>query len=117
MQRQALAHPEVAFRLLRDGKEIFHTPGDGKLLSAVYGVYGREAGTLAPVDSHWEENAVLGYVSKPTQARPSRAHQLFFVNGRPVKSKLAAVGAGGGLPESDHGGPVPGLRAASDGSG
>lgn len=88
VQRQALAHPEVAFRLLRDGKEIFHTPGDGKLLSAVYGVYGREAGTLAPVDSHWEENAVLGYVSKPTQARPSRAHQLFFVNGRPVKSKL-----------------------------
>ncbi len=88
VQRQALAHPEVAFRLLRDGKEIFHTPGDGKLLSAVYGVYGREAGTLAPVDSHWEQNTVSGYVSKPTQARPSRAHQLFFVNGRPVKSKL-----------------------------
>ena len=88
VQRQALAHPQVAFRLLRDGKEIFHTPGDGKLLSAVYGVYGREAGTLAPVDSHWEENAVTGYVSRPTQARPSRAHQLFFVNGRPVKSKL-----------------------------
>ncbi len=88
VQRQALAHPQVAVRLLRDGKEILNTPGDGQLLSAMAGVYGREAANLVPVDSHWEKSEVRGYVSKPTQARASRAYQTFFVNGRPVKSKL-----------------------------
>ena len=52
------------------------------------GVYGREAANLVPVDSHWEKSEVRGFVSKPTQARASRAYQIFFVNGRPVKSKL-----------------------------
>ena len=88
VQRQALAHPQVAVRLLRDGKEILNTPGDGQLLSAMAGVYGREAANLVPVDSHWEKSEVRGFVSKPTQARASRAYQIFFVNGRPVKSKL-----------------------------
>lgn len=88
VQRQALAHPEVAFRLLRDGKEVLNTPGDGKLLSAVYGIYGREAAKLVPVDSRWERFSLAGYISKPTEARASRTFQLFFVNGRPVKSKL-----------------------------
>lgn len=88
VQRQALAHPEVAIRFLRDGKEILNTPGDGQLLSAMAGVYGREAASMVPVESHWEKNTVTGFVSKPTQARPSRTHQVFFVNGRPVKSKL-----------------------------
>ncbi len=88
VQRQALAHPEVAFRLLRDGKEVLNTPGDGKLLSAIYGIYGREAAKLVPVDSRWERFSLTGYISKPTEARASRTFQLFFVNGRPVKSKL-----------------------------
>ncbi len=88
VQRQALAHPQVAIRLLRDGKEILNTPGDGQLLSALAGVYGREAANLVPVESHWEKSKVWGYVSKPTQARASRTYQTFFVNDRPVKSKL-----------------------------
>lgn len=88
VQRQALAHPTVSIRLLRDGKEILNTPGDGKLLSSMAGIYGREAAGMVPVDSHWEKYTVTGYVSLPTQARPSRAHQVFFVNDRPVKSKL-----------------------------
>ena len=88
VQRQALAHPQVAIRLLRDGKEILNTPGDGQLLSAMAGIYGREAASFVPVESHWEKNTVTGFVSKPSNARPSRTHQVFFVNGRPVKSKL-----------------------------
>ena len=88
VQKQAMAHPQVAFRLLRDGKEVLNTPGDGKLLSAIYAVLGRDAANMVPVDSRWEKTAVTGYVSKPTDARANRAFQLFFVNGRPVKSKL-----------------------------
>ena len=88
VQKQALAHPEVAYRLLREGKEVLNVPGDGKLRTAIYGVYGREAGNLIPVDSHWEKARVWGYVSRPTDSRNSRNFQTFFVSDRPVKSKL-----------------------------
>ena len=88
VQMQALAHPAVAFRMIRDGKEVLNTPGTGKLADAVYCVYGRECARMAKVDSRWEQYSLAGFVSKPTDARPSRALQTFFVNGRPVKSRL-----------------------------
>ncbi len=88
IQMQALAHPEVAFRFLRDGKEVLSTPGTGSLEAAVYCVYGRDSGRLVPLESKWDGYTLTGFVSKPTDARPSRALQTFFVNGRPVKSRL-----------------------------
>ena len=88
VQLQALAHPEVAFTFIRDGKQILSTPGTGELEAAVYCVYGRESGRMAKVDSRWDGYSLTGYVSKPTDARPSRNMQTFFVNDRPVRSKL-----------------------------
>lgn len=88
VQLQALAHPEVAFRFLRDGKEVLSTPGTGDLESAVYCVYGRDGGKMIRVDSRWDSYSLSGYVSKPTDSRPSRSLQTFFVNERPVKSKI-----------------------------
>ena len=88
VQMQALAHPEVAFQFLRDGKQVLSTPGNGGLEAAVYCVYGRDAGRMVKVESRWENYSLTGYVSKPTDARPSRALQTFFVNNRPVKSRL-----------------------------
>ena len=88
IQMQALAHPEVSFRCLKDGKEVLNTPGTGKLADAVYCVYGKECAHMAKVDSRWEQYSLAGFVSKPTDARPSRSLQTFFVNGRPVKSRI-----------------------------
>ena len=88
VQLQALAHPEVAFQFLRDGKQVLSTPGTGGLEAAAYCVYGRDAGKMVKVESRWENYSLTGFVSKPTDARPSRALQTFFVNNRPVKSKL-----------------------------
>ncbi len=88
VQLQALAHPEVAFTYIRDGKQVLSTPGTGGLQAAVYCVYGRECAQMIPVESRWDGYTVTGYVSKPTDARPSRNMQTFFVNNRPVKSKL-----------------------------
>ena len=88
VQLQALAHPEVAFRFLRDGKEVLSTPGTGGLEAAVYCIYGRDGGKMVKVDSRWDSYSLSGYVSKPTDSRPSRNLQTFFVNGRPVKSRL-----------------------------
>jgi len=88
IQLQALAHPEVAFRFIRDGKEVLSTPGTGSLEAAVYCVYGRDCGKMVPLNSKWDSFTLTGFVSKPSDARSSRALQTFFVNGRPVKSKL-----------------------------
>ena len=88
VQLQALAHPEVAFQFLRDGKQVLSTPGTGGLEAAAYCVYGRDAGKMVKVESRWESYSLTGFVSKPTDARPSRSLQTFFVNNRPVKSRL-----------------------------
>ena len=88
VQMQALAHPEVAFQFLRDGKQVLSTPGTGKLQDAMYCVYGRDCAKMVPVESRWESYTLSGFVTLPTDARPSRSLQTFFVNDRPVKSKL-----------------------------
>ena len=88
VQMQALAHPEVAFQFLRDGKQVLATPGTGKLQDAMYCVYGRDCARMVAVESRWESYTLSGFVTLPTDARPSRSLQTFFVNDRPVKSKL-----------------------------
>ncbi len=88
VQQQALAHPEVAFRFLRDGKQLLSTPGTGELKDALYCVYGRDCARMAEVASRWEGYSLSGYVSLPTDARATRGMQTFFVNNRPVKSRL-----------------------------
>ena len=45
MQHLALSHPDVSFKFIKDGQESLHTPGDGKLESAVYAALGREFAT------------------------------------------------------------------------
>jgi len=88
VQLQALAHPEVAFTFLRDGKQVLSTPGSGDLQAAVYCVYGRDSARMIPVESRWDSYTLKGFVSKPTDSRPTRNLQTFFVNNRPVRSKL-----------------------------
>ena len=88
VRKQALAHPEISFRLLKDGESQLRTPGDGDLLAAVYAVLGRQAAQeMIPVDSHWEKLGISGFVSKPTATRGSRSNQIFFVNHRYIRSR------------------------------
>ena len=76
----ALSHPEVSIRYLRDGKEELHTPGDGKLLSAIYAVRGRDfALNLTEVEGGGEGVRVRGFVTDPLAGRGTRAMQAFFV--------------------------------------
>ena len=88
----ALSHPDVSFKLLRDGQEILHTPGDGQLLSAIYAALGRDfANSLLPVSGSGGDVRVEGFVTKPLAGHGTRGRQLFFVNGRFVKSQLLAA--------------------------
>ena len=88
----ALSHPDVSFKLLRDGQEILHTPGDGQLLSAIYAALGRDfANSLLPVSGSGGTVRVEGFITKPLAGHGTRGRQLFFVNGRFVKSQLLAA--------------------------
>ena len=92
IQQQALAHPEISFRFLKDGQEQLHTDGQGDRMAAIYAIYGRElANNMLPVDGSWEKLRVSGFVTKPTATRGNRAWQSFFVNNRYIKSRLLSA--------------------------
>ena len=87
MDRLALSHPEISFKLIRKGQMKLHTPGDGKLLSAVYAVYGGDfGGGLIPVECSQGGLTVSGFISKPEKARATRSMEHFFINGRYIRS-------------------------------
>lgn len=87
--RCALGHPEVSLRFLRDGKEEFFSPGDGRMDSCVYALLGRDvAKDLLPCESRMDNMAVRGFVSSPAAGRGNRGAQYFYCNGRYIKSAL-----------------------------
>jgi len=89
MQHLALSHPDVSFKFIKDGTEALHTPGDGRLDSAVYAALGRDfARGLLPVRGRDGDMAVSGFITAPLQGRGSRSMQVFFVNGRFIKSQI-----------------------------
>jgi len=85
--RSALSRPEVSVRFIRDGKTEYHTPGDSRIDSCVYSLFGREfSADLLKVEADDDTIAVTGFVSPPAAARGNRSYQFFFINGRPIRS-------------------------------
>lgn len=86
--RLILAHPDVSFRLIHNGKQIYASSGNGDLRSAVFSLYGREtASAMIPVKSEGSVS-VNGLVGVGLQARSNRARQIFIVNGRTIRSQV-----------------------------
>lgn len=86
--RLILAHPDVSFRLIHNGKQIYASSGNGDLRSAIFSLYGREiAGAMIAVKSEGAV-AVSGLVGVGLQARSNRARQTFIVNGRTIRSQV-----------------------------
>ncbi|MBQ8503753.1 MAG: DNA mismatch repair endonuclease MutL [Clostridia bacterium] len=84
----ALSHPEISIRFIREGKQALITPGDSKLKSAIYSVFGRVfADSLIEVNYELDGVRVEGYACKPFAARPSRSMQFFYLNKRYIKSR------------------------------
>ena len=85
--RCALGHPEVSVRFYKEGEEVFFTPGDGQMKSAVYALLGRDnAANLLECAGENDGVAVRGFVSAPHAGRGNRAMQFFFLNGRAFRS-------------------------------
>lgn len=87
VSKLALSHPEISFKFIRDNKNDLLTAGDGKPMSAIYCVFGREfASSLIPLDYSYNGVAVSGFVCKPHEAKANHSFQNFFINRRYVKS-------------------------------
>lgn len=87
-EKLALANPDISLTLISDNNLRFRSNGDGILKNAIYSVLGREfASNMIQVDSSTDGIDVFGFIGTPTNSRPNRNMQIFFVNGRYVKSK------------------------------
>ena len=92
--KQALSHPDVSIRLIRDGKDVLFSPGDNTLKNAVHAVYGKDiANSVADVNYSKNGIRIYGLTGKNNLSRPNRLMQVFFINGRFIinKTLLAAV--------------------------
>lgn len=90
IDRIALSHPEISFTMIRDGKQTLKTAGDNNLKNAVFQVFGKEfTSSLIPVSYDYGGIKLSGYISKPVSTRANRTMQMFFINGRYIKTKTA----------------------------
>lgn len=89
MSKFILAHPEISFKFIADGKDKLFSPGDNSLSNAVYTIYGKDyAKAVINVDYDYENVHVTGVIGKGNVSRPNRNYQSFFVNKRYIKSPL-----------------------------
>ena len=89
MTRFILAHPEISFKLISNGKEVLYSSGDGKIINCIYSVYGKDYATaMLEVNYNTEFVKVTGMTGKGSAARPNRNYQSYFVNSRYIKSPM-----------------------------
>ena len=90
----ALAHPEIAFTMTNNGREVLRVSPARDLRERAFQIFG--AGlldSLLPVNGGREFVArVTGFVSAPRERRTTRDAQYFFVNNRFVRDKTIAGG-------------------------
>ena len=87
--RIALVNPQIAFKLINNGKTVIQTNGNGDMKTVVYSIYGiTVAESISPVSYAYEDIKVDGVIGKPEIARSNRSNQLFFVNKRYVRDKV-----------------------------
>jgi DNA mismatch repair protein MutL len=85
----ALAYPEVRFVLAHGRREILNCPPVGSLKERIFQLYGKDILTrLAAIDFREEESGVSGFGSRPPGGKTDKAHQLFYVNRRPVRDRV-----------------------------
>ena len=89
VEKLALSHPEVSFKFIQNNQTKLHTSGNGNIKDLIYHVFGREiSNAVLPVNIENELFSVSGYIGKPVITRGNRNYEIYFINGRYVKSQL-----------------------------
>lgn len=89
VEKAALSFTGISFSLISDGKQLFHTLGNGKLGDVVYTIYGNETSqSMLNVAYSDSLTCISGMISKPVLSRSKRDFEIYFVNGRHVRSNI-----------------------------
>ncbi len=92
-ERLALSRPDISFKLMINNQMKLHTSGNSNVKDAVYQIYGREiASSLIQIESSNELFSVSGWIGTPAVSRGNRNFEMYFINGRYIKSSLIAKG-------------------------
>jgi DNA mismatch repair protein MutL len=87
VNRLAMAHPHIAFRLSHNGKKLLSTNGNGQVLQVISAIYGvQTAKKMIPIHAESLDFTVKGYISLPELTRASRNYISIIINGRFVKN-------------------------------
>ena len=105
--REALAHPQVFFQLLHNGKQVVNTPSRSNNLDKIIDFWGKDfASELIPLHARNPLFQLEGFICKPFFARRKSGLQYIFVNGRSISSGLIAAACKKGyqpiIPEERH---------------
>ena len=91
MEHLALSRPDISFKFVLGNQTRFHTSGNGDLREVIYRIYGREiAAELVPVQIEENGIKVEGYLGKPVLVRSNRNFEIYFINGRFIRSGVIA---------------------------
>lgn len=91
MEHLALANPHISFQFIQNNQVKFSTAGNGNLRQTVYKLYGKDmADALIEMDRSGDGIRLFGYLGKPSCNRSNRNYELYFLNGRFIKSNLVS---------------------------
>ena len=91
MEHLALSRPDISFKFVLGNQTRFHTSGNGDLREVIYRIYGREiAAQLVPIQMEENGIKVEGYLGKPVLVRSNRNFEIYFINGRFIRSGVIA---------------------------
>ncbi|MCM1262666.1 MAG: DNA mismatch repair endonuclease MutL, partial [Butyrivibrio sp.] len=100
MEHLALSHPDIAFNFIINNQNRFHTPGSGDLKEIIYRIYGKDiVRELKEIHVEREGLSIHGFLGKPVINRSNRNYELFYINGRYVKSSLISKAVEDGYKE------------------
>lgn len=89
MQRMILSHPDVAFKFIMNNQVKLQSSGNGNIKDIIYHLYGRDiTKALLPIAHESELFKVSGFIGKPMIFRGNRGYELYFVNGRFIRSQI-----------------------------
>lgn len=91
MEHLALSRPDISFKFVLGNQTRFHTSGNGDLKEVIYRIYGREiASSLVPIQTEKEGIKIEGYLGKPVLVRSNRNFEIYYINGRFIRSSVVA---------------------------
>lgn len=89
MRQLALSHPEISFKLVHNNQNKLSTSGNGRLKDVIYHIFGRDiAKNLLECEQEKNQIVISGYIGKPLISRGNRGYEIYFVNGRYIKSPI-----------------------------